>query len=291
MKNCTLFIASCDKYYQAWEPFFFFLKKYWKNFAMPIILNTETKQFEYDGFDIKTFSFYKENEEVPWGKRMLDHLDKVETDYVLWVLEDFFLRRYVNEDELKELITILEQNSDISMFSLCNTALETCKKGKIGNYELRPRRGKYKFSTGGLWRVSHLKKYILPNESPWQWETEGNYRSAFTKNKFYMLGQGCPQPLDFGFRFDELGVVEWVGIRRGQWVINDVKPLFEANGIKVNYDELGVWEGSEVERRRKKLTLKKKISKITKEIDPVRAVKIARKYYRARKQIIDINDY
>ncbi|KPK41025.1 MAG: hypothetical protein AMJ65_10185 [Phycisphaerae bacterium SG8_4] len=284
MKNCTLFVASCDKYHQAWKPFFFFVKKHWPDFSMPVILNTETKSFTYEGFDIKTFSLYKECQDVPWGKRMLDHLDKVETDYILWMLEDYFLRSDVDEGKLNRLIDLLDGNKDISTLNLIHAPIGYAKKKRLGDFVLRPRKGRFKFSTTGLWRVSHLKEYILPHENPWEWEVEGDYRSAFTKNRFYMRAEDAEPYLDYGFSYD------WMGIRKGKWVIEDVGPLFEANGLKVDFDELGIYHRPEQVRLRPRInpTLRKRISMFLAQFKPKyikRRIETARKYRMAKQQV------
>jgi hypothetical protein len=284
MRNCTLFVASCDKYHQAWEPFFFFIKKHWPGFDMPVILNTETRSFTYEGFDIKTFSLYAKGEAVPWGKRMLDHLDRVETDYILLMLEDYFLRRDVDEDKLARLIDLLEENKDISTLNLVHAPIRLDKRHRLGDFLLRPRRGQYRFACTGLWRVSHLKEYILPHESPWQWEVDGNYRSAFTKNRFYMLAEDAEPYLDYGFSYD------WMGIKNGKWVIEDVGPLFEENGLKVDYDELGVYHrpASTCSRARTDPTLRKRVSMLLAQFKPKyikRRFAGVRKYMIAKQQV------
>lgn len=284
MKNCTLFIASCDKYYQAWEPFFFFIKKHWPDFNMPVILNTEMKSFTYEGFDIKTFSLYEEGADVRWGKRMLDHLDKVETDYILLMLEDYFLRKDVDEDKLTRLIDLFEENKDISTFNMIYAPIRYVKKKQLGDFVLRPRKGSYKFSCTGLWRVSHLKKYILPHENPWQWEGNGNYRSAFTKNRFYMLAKDAEPYLDYGFSYD------WMGIKKGKWVIDDVGPLFEANGLKVDFDDLGVYHRPKQVRLRSRINpaLRKRVSMFLVQFKPKyirKRIETAKKYTIAKQQI------
>jgi hypothetical protein len=287
MKNCSLLVASCDAYYQAWEPFFFFIKKHWPGFDMPVILNTETRSFACEGFDIKTFSLYRQGEKVPWGKRMLDHLDKVETDYILLMLEDYFLRRDVDEARLNRLIDLLDENPDISTFNLVHAPIEFEKKNRLGDFMLRPRKGSYRFACTGLWRVSHLKQYILPDESPWQWEVDGNYRSAFTENRFYMLAKDAEPYLDYGFSYD------WMGIRKGKWVIEDVGPLFQANGLKVNFDDLGIYHrpAKNSVRSRSNPTLLKKVSMFLARFKP-RSIKkrfeTAKKYRIAKQQVMSL---
>ena len=98
---------------------------------MPVILNTETKSFACEGFNIKTLSLYEEGADVCWGKRMLDHLDKVETDYILLMLEDYFVRKDVDEDKLTRLIDLFEENKDISTFNMIHAPIEFVKNKQL----------------------------------------------------------------------------------------------------------------------------------------------------------------
>ena len=45
--DVTILVNSCDKYEDAWEPFFVLLEKYWIDHPRKILLNSET--IEYDG--------------------------------------------------------------------------------------------------------------------------------------------------------------------------------------------------------------------------------------------------
>jgi len=55
MDNCTMLVSSYDGGEDLWDGFFTSVKHQWKNFDMPIVLNTESKTYSYEGFDIKTF--------------------------------------------------------------------------------------------------------------------------------------------------------------------------------------------------------------------------------------------
>ena len=55
----TIVVSSCDAYSDLWEPFFKVLKAEWKGLdKIPIVLNTESKSFSYDGLDIRTMKMY-----------------------------------------------------------------------------------------------------------------------------------------------------------------------------------------------------------------------------------------
>ena len=97
-------------------------------------------------------------------------------------------------------------------------------------FDLRPKEGLYKLTLqAGLWRVSDLKQYILPEESPWDFEEYANIRTFVLDNKFLTLKLEEERVFNYGHNF---GV--WGGFR-GKWVVEDVDPLFKENSIVVDY--------------------------------------------------------
>jgi len=48
MEKCTILVNSCDKYEDAWYPLFKIMKAEWKDRKWPIVLNTESKTFDYE---------------------------------------------------------------------------------------------------------------------------------------------------------------------------------------------------------------------------------------------------
>lgn len=137
MQDCTVIVCSCDKYEDLWYPFFTLLKRNWINFDLPIILNTESKEFHMEGLDIKTFSFYANNDNVKWGERLLSHLNKVETDYVIILLEDFLLESTVRVEVIQKCVDYLNANSDISCFNFFPSRYRTIPS-KYEGFNKRP---------------------------------------------------------------------------------------------------------------------------------------------------------
>ena len=103
--ECTLLVNSCDNYSDTWTPFFKLLSKYWPDCPYKIVLNTESLSFKYNDLNINTFSFYKEGKSVSWGRRVIRHLKKIETEFVLIVLDDFFIRANVDQARIEECIS------------------------------------------------------------------------------------------------------------------------------------------------------------------------------------------
>ena len=68
------------------------------------------------------------------------------------------------------------------------------------------------------------------SQDPWEWETS----ETSLEYKFYVW-TGDENSLVFEYGYHE----NWFGIQKGKWVLDDVKPLFEKEGIEVDYSKRG----------------------------------------------------
>jgi len=99
MKNLTLFVSSSDAYEDCWYPFFFLLKKFWPDCDLPIILNTESKAFAFEGLNL---TCTKTGKQQSFGKTFHAGLERVNTDNILLIMIDYFIMRDVNETYLRD---------------------------------------------------------------------------------------------------------------------------------------------------------------------------------------------
>lgn len=243
--QCTVLVCSCDKYEDAWDPFFKLLTIQWPQLDFPIVLNTESKTYAFPGLDIKTFSLFPNPDKVMWGERLIRHLQKIKTEYVLMMMDDFFLCKPVQHDRVLQTIKAMEENPDVACMSFFYADFEP-KEHDIVDYRFpnmvrRKRFAPYKYNCQvALWRRKELLTFIRPQESPWVWETVGNMRSWRSKQTFYCAQKGSD------LVFDYFGEFRWSGIMRGRWYINYVQPLFEKYGILVDFEARGVIGDDEV---------------------------------------------
>lgn len=232
-KTCTVLVNSCDSYEDTWYPFFKLFKKYWPDCKYPIVLNTETKQFQYEDLNIKTinvFDKYK-NKNIAWGKRLRDVLNRIDSKYILFMLDDFFLMDYVDSKRVDEVINWMEEDKDIAVFSFFRVEdfnhmdIESTKYDK---YYLRNKFGEYRYNCqAAIWNREELMKSLRDFESAWDWEINGNIRSHRSSKKFYTL----MNPTDYIFKYD----CENFGVVRGKWRLPDTQQLFEKEGIIVDF--------------------------------------------------------
>ena len=88
MNNLTILINSCDKYEDAWDPFFKILKTQWpecENYS--IVLNTETKIYNCNYLNVKNICGGKEK---TWSQRLKYTLNQIDSDYILYFFRRFF---------------------------------------------------------------------------------------------------------------------------------------------------------------------------------------------------------
>ena len=109
--NVTILVNSCDLYEDAWNPFFILLGKQWPKCPYRILLNTENKSFKYENIEV-----LNTGDEV-WSKRVINALNTIETEYVLFFLEDFFLMSKVQTDLFDQAVSLMEKDHDVGMIS------------------------------------------------------------------------------------------------------------------------------------------------------------------------------
>ncbi len=231
MENkCTVLVNSCDLYEDIWYPFFTLLKKYWPDNPYPIVMNTESKSCEFPGLNITTYHLYSKPNEVPWSKRLMAHLEKIETPYVLLLMEDFFIKEPVDQSVIEQCIAWMDENPNIATFDMYMTTHGKVKSEKYPGFSKRKRFSEYKYNTeAAIWRKEDLLKSLREFEDPWVWEFIGNLRSFRTSKEFYVTSDDVRPNFNY----------YTAAVARGKWNLAVVDPVFKANGIEIDYSVRG----------------------------------------------------
>ena len=236
----TVLINSCDSYEDLWVPFFTLFKKYWDPEGIRIILNTESKTFSFDGLSIECV--HPENKDDPYGKRMLHALSQITTPYVIPLLDDFFLRKTVDTELINEIIRWMESDKHIVYFNCdCTNTFCDYEVDKYRGFKRLPNGNEYILNMqAAVWRTQKLLHYWRPQVSPWEWEVFTNLLAARNRtDKFYCITEQDKAFCDYGYSSGGMGVF------RGKWVKEDVVPLFEKEGICVDFSKRGFYDPPE----------------------------------------------
>jgi len=197
--DCSILISSCDLYADLWTPYF---KQFWKNWPdcpYPVYLSANLKTF-----DDPRVTTLKAGAESNWTNQVRQHLELLETPYVLMSLEDFFLRRPVPTAKVQECLRILTELGGHTLRLVCRPGPNQPVPGhpSIGSIECG---APYRVSTqAAVWNRQSLLRLMRSDESIWEFEIKGSERSRAFETGFY------------GVRRDVLPYRHHV-IERGKW--------------------------------------------------------------------------
>lgn len=256
--DCTILVNSCDKYEDLWYPFFELLRVNWPDCPYDIVLNTESKTYthpkkiENDSNDeigvkeIRSFSLYKEGENVPWSKRLLDILSRINSEYILFMLDDFFIHSTVDQKRVEECLFWMEENKNICNFCLYPTAGPNIHSVKYAGFERRTKEAPFLVSCQvAIWRKSMLIELLRKYESPWQFEENGSQRARRKNWEFYSY-----QAIENTDIVNKL-IIPYIlsitlgyGVSGGKWLFKN-KELFDKFNIAVDFSKRGMWSSRE----------------------------------------------
>ncbi len=236
--NCAILITSCDAYEDAWDPFFSLLEIMWPDCPYPVYLNTESKTYFRGKTQITCLHpeslTDQKGKPISWSNRLKQAVNKIESDYILFFLEDFFLQSPVRGEMVEKAVAWMEQDKAIGLIRFFRDPhLETIEQTEFAqidpNYD-------YAINTMvGLWRKDFLLS-ILRDENPWDFEFFGTGRWRRTNVKIYTHCKEFPKVFDY-----EIDPDAGYGIFQGKWLRGNVA-LFEKNGITVDYEQRGFWD-------------------------------------------------
>ena len=256
--NVTLVVSSCDKYQDAWYPYFELIKKYWPNHPTRIALITETKKYSCEGLDICVYN--SNGDTVTWSERLYRCLQSVETEYVIFSLEDFFLLDFVKEEALEKCYEWMEKDPNIAVCRLYSSEdKRLIPTDQYGAFRIADQTIGYRLDTqAALWRKETLMSFIDLKENPWQFEALGTQRIKNTQKLF--LWHYCDSLDDINNRVFPYQMLPkyGYGIAWGQWLWKN-KKWFAENEIKhVKYHRIGALSEKATFRRLKHLYAKEK---------------------------------
>jgi hypothetical protein len=252
-KRYTLVVNTCDAYEDTWDPLFTLFRRYWRELDAPVVLNTETKSYQHDGFEIVCPQLYRGEPNpagVPWSKRLRETLEQtVATELVMLYLDDYYLTRPVQSERLEICLQMMERDKRIASF-----ALFSCPPPftPLQEYPWIVKRIKklqwhgYLFNLqAGLWRTKRLLDFLRDHESPWYFERWGSLRALRYPDDFYGV-----VPVDGRESiFDYSPSMQ--GLSKGMW-LPETPELFEAEGIQIDVSKRGVmprdWQAPPVTR-------------------------------------------
>ena len=216
--SVSMIFCSCDAYSDLWENFFKLLRKYWPEFDGEIILNTESRSIQYNGFTIS--EPLNCGKDVSWSQRLAWALDRAKNPWVLIVLEDFYLKAPVDHAAFCKTLAYMQENPNVASVTYLREPGTSKPEKALPGFFFRKQFSLYKMTAHiTLYRKDYLRALLKKDESAWEFEVNGTSRSWFKRGVF--LGPENNKQVVFPYDFGCL-------ILRGKYY-GPVKRRFESS--------------------------------------------------------------
>jgi hypothetical protein len=250
MRDLTIFVNTSDNFEDCWIPFFTLFQRFWPDCPYPIVLNTETKDFQFPGLDIRCSKVATgESRRLTWSECLARCLDGIATPYIFYLQEDYFLEGPVRGDLIEQFVAELRAGrADVIRILECGGAGPWRPTANPLLWEV-DQHAEYRISLqAGLWRKTTLRQQIRQHESPWQLEVFGSARARRKPEKVYCVNRDLfSQPETEVFPYKPTGIVA------GFWDREIVEPLFGREGIQMDFSGRGFLDRSKAARKKRPL--------------------------------------
>lgn len=227
--NFAMMVVSCDSYTEVAYTFFKLTEKFmpWMN---NIYFVNETLPLKVN--NVKEIHTGKD---LNWSDKVRKALNQIKEEYILFMLEDFFIGKSVSEKTILEAISFMEKEN-IKYYKI--TAIPKSKrKSKYASYlKSIPSNQRYGINLqAAIFRKDFLLE-IVSGENRNAWQTETDLLKKVTKKYEYNL-EGCV--------LDNRNIIDiHNGVIKGKWVPTTIK-YFKKIGIDIplgNRSLMSKWE-------------------------------------------------
>lgn len=232
--NLTLLTYTHSNTKDLHKIYFDRIKKYF-NSVNQIVLCDDL--VDYD--DISTLIY---NDETKYYQQMVNGLNNVKTDYVIYSQEDYILFDYVNLNKINYLINVLNTDDKISFIRLIYSGIDF----KYVDYNdelfyLEPN-NQYYFSTQiTIWRTQDLKDMFIKSKVESIWEEPNNSFHLKELNKIGLCVKDKGDKIGNHYNSSIYPYIA-TAIVKGKWNNSEygekLRPIY--NEYKINENSRGV---------------------------------------------------
>lgn len=167
----SILINTCDKYHFLWNDFVELFNKYWDhNIECDKYFLTETITKKFDNFEWITAGT------VPYSQCIKKACEAIDTDYILWLQDDYFLRKTIYKEEMDVYFNLVKDFS-INRFGIHeNSSLYNSVRIKNNLYKMNQFTSYSISMQASIWNKKFLESCLVENENPWEFEINGSLR-------------------------------------------------------------------------------------------------------------------
>jgi hypothetical protein len=218
MKSCSIVILSTDAYSDLWPACCALHRKYWSDCPWPRFLASDTKPTDFEGFGTVGVG----QTGLSWSECARRILSQIESDTVLLMLDDFFLTGAVNTQRVTDLYQRMKHHRAAYLRLVPHKQYMRRLSGEqsLGEHiNGLPYRSSLQ---AAFWDTAVLRKLLVGEENPWQFELFGGLRSDFRSEPFL----SC---YDLPIPYTDV-------LERGKWLPRGVA-LCQHEGLTIDFEK------------------------------------------------------
>lgn len=180
--NYTLLISSCDRRIKLLKLLSYSLNKYFPSGNRRYILETYGSKLSqyHNNYYPNVITVGK----VDWSIGMLKALNRINTKYILFMCDDYWLTSPVNCDIIDEYVKLMEEQA-LSHIRLIPSIKEATESFRTDLQVFKKDAVYITSMNAGLWNVEILKSLLRPGENIWTFESHGSNRARSNHDKFF----------------------------------------------------------------------------------------------------------
>lgn len=232
-RDSAVIISTCDNYSDIWDPFFTLFIKFWPDNPYPVFINSET--LECHNENVVSTTLKARSMGLSWTRRLKEALERINADYIVFFLDDFFLYDYVDTVRIEKCISYMREDTNIAaIYITCLSGQMKMEECRLPGLEKCSHTGKSKVNiTLTIWRKSAFEYYLNHDESAWEFEANAYERSLERTDTFYSFSRNSPIAIPYSFTK--------YGLFAGKW-FKETADLFREHGITHDFSIRGFYQ-------------------------------------------------
>lgn len=233
--HTPVLVVSCDRYADLWDPLFRILRLRWPDCPFPIYLGANHKS--YEGGDVTTITI---GDDESWASGVREMIGRLDTSYVIMLLEDFFLTQTVDTALIQELVDVARREQLGCLRLVGELPLAYPPTRPIAGRETLgeiPKRTAYRVTAqAAIWRVDTLMKLLVPGANAWEFEELGTALSNRLSESFWGVWRNA-------IHYEQVvekGMWKPVGLRicaeAGVAIDQAARGVYSAEALAAHYD-------------------------------------------------------
>jgi hypothetical protein len=167
--NLTTIVGTCDSYLDLIPGFSILYERYFEPNIETLIVS------ETEDLDISKYKFITPGKKQ-WGERIIQAISETKTEYVFFVLDDYYLSQLLTNEYIEYLLKFMDNHkvNKIMLSPVPDFAKYEYLESINTMHKMSPNSPWLTSVQPAIWRKSELLKFLKPEYTPWNFEVKGS---------------------------------------------------------------------------------------------------------------------